>query len=74
MRLIAFRQIHKILGVEQLKPRNRKRRHDSETEESQDIESGDNENKKDRKDPSESNHQTSQDSTVVCVKVEKSEN
>ncbi|RWS09781.1 zinc finger RNA-binding protein-like protein [Dinothrombium tinctorium] len=38
LRLIAFRQIHKILGVEPIAPKTRKRRNDSEIEENPDIE------------------------------------
>ncbi|XP_053203115.1 zinc finger RNA-binding protein-like isoform X2 [Panonychus citri] len=48
LRLIAFRQIHKILGVEPMQSRPRKRRLDSEHEESNTLE-GDNDNKKDKK-------------------------
>ncbi|XP_015781992.1 zinc finger RNA-binding protein isoform X3 [Tetranychus urticae] len=48
LRLIAFRQIHKILGVEPMQPRPRKRRLDSGTEESN-AQEGDNDNKKDKK-------------------------
>lgn len=54
LRLIAFRQIYKILGVDPLPQRNRKRRIDSENENSMEADSDVKKEKKDQNSGEES--------------------